>query len=544
MMECRPPPISWTRNSPTTSPSISPSATANFLHSTGNPANPLPNQNTSEGGPWGSSLSYSALHQDLINSASSADDDTSLASLPNASSLQGHSSFFVANAQLKAFGLAASGAADGGVGIGINFAGDVLIAAALHEITHAMGRIAGSSMDIFRYDGAGHHAFGSAIPAPASYFSIDDGNTDLADFGRNSDPGDFSNATGRTPNDPFNEIVGNFANLTAVDKEIMDVLGFHRADVPSPPAPANPPLPPAPVALAPSDFDGDHRSDILWRNDNGSLYDWAMNGLQIYSGGAPGSVDSSWQFEDTGDFDGDGHADIFWHQNSGANAIWEMYGAQLKSAAALPSVTSGWHFQNAADFDGDGQADVLWRNDSGAVYIWEMSGGQIKSGGAPPNSGTDWHIQGTGDFDGDGKSDVLWRNDNGAVWIWLMNGTQVSGGGDPGPAGAGYHVQEIADFDGDGKDDVLWRNDNGALWLWEMNGTQIKAGGALPSGGAGFQIQGALDFNGDGNADLLWRNGSGALWIWEMNGFQIAAGGSPGTAGTDWHVQIHHDIVV
>jgi hypothetical protein len=161
------------------------------------------------------------------------DDNTSVASLPNTSSLEGHSSFFVANAQLNAFGTTTSGAADGGVGMGTNFTGNVLISGALHEITHAMGRIAGSSLDVFRFneDHSGNHVFGGAIPATPAYFSINGGGTNLADFGISSDPGDFLNPpnSNRTPNDPFNESVDNLASLTAVDITIMDILGFHQS---------------------------------------------------------------------------------------------------------------------------------------------------------------------------------------------------------------------------------------------------------------------------------------------------------------------------
>src|SRR5262249_3293310 len=136
----------------------------------------LPNQNTSEGNAWGYSLTYATLRQDLVNTASSADDNTSVASLPNTSSLQGHSSFFVANSELKAFGAPTSGT-DGAVGIGANFTGNVLIAGALHEITHAMGRIAGTSLDLFRFneDHSGNRVFGGAIPSTPAYFSINGG---------------------------------------------------------------------------------------------------------------------------------------------------------------------------------------------------------------------------------------------------------------------------------------------------------------------------------------------------------------------------------
>ena len=49
------------------------------------------------------------------------------------------------------------------------------------------------------------------------------------------------------------------------------------------------------------DFNGDGKSDMLWRNTIGSLIDWTMNGSQITSaqqvtfGASPVSLDSSWQ---------------------------------------------------------------------------------------------------------------------------------------------------------------------------------------------------------------------------------------------------------
>ena len=47
------------------------------------------------------------------------------------------------------------------------------------------------------------------------------------------------------------------------------------------------------------DFNGDGNSDILWRNDNGSMSEWIMDGSQIMqsltptSQGSPAAPDSS-----------------------------------------------------------------------------------------------------------------------------------------------------------------------------------------------------------------------------------------------------------
>src|SRR5207253_990212 len=127
-----------------------------------------------------------------------------------------------------------NGTVDGLVGMGTNFTGSVLIGGALHELTHAMGRVPGASgLSLFRYTSQGNHLFAAGTPAAASYFSIDGGVTKLADFGVSSDPSDFLNspASNLTPNDPFDEGIPG-STLTSVDLTMMDVLGFNVTSSP------------------------------------------------------------------------------------------------------------------------------------------------------------------------------------------------------------------------------------------------------------------------------------------------------------------------
>jgi VCBS repeat-containing protein len=179
-------------------------------------------------------ISYSNLRSDLANDQTlSADDTTALNALPTGSSIGGQSSFTIGTAQEKALGLisATDPAVDGTIGMNSSFGtGDVLFAGALHEITHAMGRIAGTTLDIYRFNenGTNNHVFGGAKPALPAYFSIDGGTTKLADFGITSDPGDFLNG-GVQGTDPLNETVGG-RGMTAVDMTMMDVLGFDVAN--------------------------------------------------------------------------------------------------------------------------------------------------------------------------------------------------------------------------------------------------------------------------------------------------------------------------
>ena len=156
------------------------------------------NQNISLGGD-SSFGTYSNLRALLVSHETSAADVTSVNALPNTTTLNGQSSFVIGTAEARALGAlpANNGTVDGLVGMGTNFTGSVLIGGALHELTHAMGRVPGASgLSLFRYTSQGNHLFAGGTPAAASYFSIDGGVTKLADFGVSSDPSDFLNLPG------------------------------------------------------------------------------------------------------------------------------------------------------------------------------------------------------------------------------------------------------------------------------------------------------------------------------------------------------------
>ncbi len=194
------------------------------------------NQNISLGGDSSFGITYSNLRALLVSHETSAADVTSVNALPNTTTLNGQSSFVIGTAEARALGAlpANNGTVDGLVGMGTNFTGSVLIGGALHELTHAMGRVPGASgLSLFRYTSQGNHLFAGGTPAAASYFSIDGGVTKLADFGVSSDPSDFLNspASNLTPNDPFDEGIAG-STLTSVDLTMMDVLGFNVTSSP------------------------------------------------------------------------------------------------------------------------------------------------------------------------------------------------------------------------------------------------------------------------------------------------------------------------
>src|SRR5947207_2494571 len=299
---------------------------------------------------------------------------------------------------------------------------------------------------------------------------------------------------------------------------------------------------------APMDFDGDCKSDVLWRNSaTGEDYVWLMNGLTITRGGSLTTVDDpAWQIPGTGDFDGDGKADILWRNAvTGENYIWLMNGLSIASSGSVNFVdpTSGWQVQGIGDFDGDGRADILWRNlSTGDNYIYLMNGWTIAAQGLV-NAVSDqaWQVKGIGDFDGDGRADILWRNSStGENYIWLMNGLSTASQGSVNFVDPAWQVKGIGDFDGDGKADILWRNlSTGENYIYLMNGWTIAAQGLVNAvSDQAWQLKGIGDFDGDGKADILWRNSStGENYVYFMNGWAIVSRGSLDTVADPYWMQ-------
>ena len=300
------------------------------------------------------------------------------------------------------------------------------------------------------------------------------------------------------------------------------------------------------------DFNGDGRSDILWRNTNGAVGDWFgnANGGFTINGPPLTTVASDWHIAGTGDFNGDGRADILWRSDSGSVSDWlgtAAGGFTVNDANAAVTVGTSWHIAGTGDFNGDGRDDILWRNDDGTLSDWLGTA----NGGFVPNDGNAligvanrWHIAGTGDFNGDGKADILWRSDSGEVSNWLGNSV---GGFSPNDGSAfatiplNWQIQGTGDFNGDGRDDILWRKDDGTVgeWLGTASGGFSINGALLISVANSWHIVSTGDYNGDGRADILWRSESGGVsdWLGTTTGFAINDGNAFANVATSWHVQ-------
>lgn len=451
--------------------------------------------------------SYQSVYNLLRGNASPG--DTTFASLPNTTTIQGASNVAVWNAQLKALGLLSgtNTAIDGNADFGTGISSSNMLSVALHEFTHALGRIPfGDSsgnpdiFDLFRFTSQGNRLFAGGNTAVAAYFSTNGGATRWADYGQASDPSDMLNTYQAnsethtsllTPEDSFNQFYDSntLQYLTPFDLEQMVALGFHvRQFAPS---------------VENFDFNGDNSGDILVQNGSGviayantfggtfqgwvnltNVPGWTLEG----QGKISGSVDSNPVIENSsgqilygnlvngafsnwvavamapgfnvvgvGDINRDKHADIvIQNPNTGQIVYANMANGSFANWAVVGS-TPGWTVRGVADINDDGFADIIIQNSSGAIAYANMANGGFSNWTSIASS-PGFTVIGAGDINRDGFSDVVVQNSSSGqiAYADLKNGVfnnWVVVGSTP-----GWNAVAVEDVNGNGFDDIVIQN--------------------------------------------------------------------------------------
>ena len=180
------------------------------------------------------------------------------------------------------------------------------------------------------------------------------------------------------------------------------------------------------------DLNGDGRADLVWRHANDSVtVAWYMgqdaSGVTSFTR-STFQMDAAWQLIGASDFDGDGKADLLWRQPNTANtALWLMDGTLIKSKPAL-SLDATAYLVGIGDFDGDGKSEILMRNPLTGLLgiVYGAAGAQIRVDTLSGPDPQTWRTGTVGDFNGDGCSDIVWRNaSSGQISVWLMRGSAM-----------------------------------------------------------------------------------------------------------------------
>jgi hypothetical protein len=291
-------------------------------------------------------------------------------------------------------------------------------------------------------------------------------------------------------------------------------------------------------AAAFSDFDGNGRSDILWRHEGaggtGDNYLYPMDGSTILpsEGYLRAVADQNWKIAAVGDFDADGKADILWRNSAtGENYIYLMDGRSIVGEGFIRTVADqNWQVVGTGRFDSGDTADVLWRNNvTGENYVYLMQGLAITGEGYMRTVADQaWQVVGIADFDGDSRDDILWRNTaTGENYVYPMDGTAIKAteGFIRTVADQAWQVAGVGYLDADTKADIVWRNRaTGENYVYPMDGTAILSGEGYIRTVAdqSWQIAALGDFDGDGSTDLVWRNSAtGENYLYPMQGLAI-----------------------
>jgi endonuclease/exonuclease/phosphatase family metal-dependent hydrolase len=173
-------------------------------------------------------------------------------------------------------------------------------------------------------------------------------------------------------------------------------------------------------------------TDLLAVDTAGALWRYPADpATGAYSGGTRQAEGTGWQTYDQllapGDFNGDGRADLIARDTAGN--LWLYPGNGSGGYLPRTQIGNGWQTYDQllapGDFTGDGNADLVGRAADGTLWLYAGTG----TGSYSPRTqiGTGWQtyaaLAAPGDLDGDGRADLVGRDAAGGLWFYHGTGT-------------------------------------------------------------------------------------------------------------------------
>ena len=130
---------------------------------------------------------------------------------------------------------------------------------------------------------------------------------------------------------------------------------------------------------------------------HGQLGIWAMNADgTTHVDTVPGASAATWHILGAGNFNGDGKSDILWRNDNGQVGIWNMISATQHVDTKPGANPTNLKIVGTGNFNGDGASDILWRNnhrggrhlgdEQGCHYVRELAPGSSALTGISPAS--------------------------------------------------------------------------------------------------------------------------------------------------------------
>ncbi len=284
--------------------------------------------------------------------------------------------------------------------------------------------------------------------------------------------------------------------------------------------------------VAPGDWDGDARADLLGITTDGTMYLYRGLGTGRFVSGK--AVGWGWgamtSVVGVGDLDGDGRRDLVALDGTGTARTYSGNGRGgfVRSTVLATEWSDVDALVGVGDWDRDGRPDLITRDTAGRMTTRFATATGLE---APSTWGNGWGgtrvLVGPGDWDGDGRNDLLAISAADAG-LRLYRGTGARDFATPTalqlPVAQVRDTLVIGDLDGNGRSELVVRDAAGGMFIAFVQGRGVVSSTRQVGWNWGHLdlLTAAGDLSGDGVPDLTARHPStGALLL-----FTLARSGS------------------